>query len=200
MIINHIGGILKNPAAHFEAASLEERSVSDLFFGYILILAAIPPIAGLIGTTQFGWSFAAGATVKLTFASALKISIAYYLAILVAIYTLAKLIQWISRTYGGEQSLERCLALTSYTATPMFLIGALQIYPVMWLNYIAGLPVLAYTVYLLYIGTPIMMRIPREQGFLFASAILAVGMVALIGLLASTVMLWSVGIQSEFTR
>ncbi len=93
MIINHIGGILKNPAAHFEAVSLEERSVSDLFFGYILILAAIPPIAGLIGTTQFGWSFAAGATVKLTFASALKISIAYYLAILVAIYTLAKLIQ-----------------------------------------------------------------------------------------------------------
>jgi hypothetical protein len=200
MIINHIGGILKNPVAHFEVVSLEERSVSDLFLGYILILAAIPPLAGLIGTTQFGWSFAAGATVKLTFASALKISIAYYLAILVAIYTLAKLIQWMSRTYGGGQPLERCLALTSYAATPMFLIGVLQIYPVMWLNYIAGLPVLAYTVYRLYIGTPIMMRTPREQGFLFSSAILAVGMVALIGRLASTVMLWSVGIQPEFTR
>jgi hypothetical protein len=200
MIINPIGGIQKNPVAHFEVVSLEERSVSDLFLGYILILAAIPPLAGLIGTTQFGWSFAAGATVKLTFASALKISIAYYLAILVAIYTLAKLIQWMSRTYGGGQPLERCLALTSYTATPMFLIGVLQIYPVMWLNYIAGLPVLAYTVYRLYIGTPIMMRTPREQGFLFSSAILAVGMVALIGRLASTVMLWSVGIQPEFTR
>jgi hypothetical protein len=200
MIINPIGGIQKNPVAHFEAITLEERSVSDLFLGYILILAAIPPLAGLIGTTQFGWSFAAGATVKLTFASALKISIAYYLAILVAIYTLAKLIQWMSRTYGGGQPLERCLALTSYAATPMFLIGVLQIYPVMWLNYIAGLPVLAYTVYRLYIGTPIMMRTPREQGFLFSSAILAVGMVALIGRLASTVMLWSVGIQPEFTR
>jgi Zn-dependent protease with chaperone function len=33
-----------------------------------------------------------------------------------------------------------------------------------------------------------------------AAAILAVGMVALIGLLASTVMLWSVGIQPEFTN
>lgn len=71
MIINPIGGIQKNPVAHFEAITLEERSVSDLFLGYILILAAIPPLAGLIGTTQFGWSFAAGATVKLTFASAL---------------------------------------------------------------------------------------------------------------------------------
>lgn len=200
MIINHIGGILKNPAEHWEIVSQENRSVSDLFLGYILILGAIPPIAGLIGTTQFGWSLGAGATVKLTFISALKISIAYYLAILVAIYTLAKLIQWMSRTYGGEQSLERCLALTAYAATPIFLVGILQVYPVMWVNYVLGLPVLAYTIYLLYTGTPIMMRIPREQGFLFSSAILAVGLVALVGLLASTVMLWSAGIQPEFTH
>ena len=54
MIINHIGGILKNPAEHWEIVSQENRSVSDLFLGYILILGAIPPIAGLIGTTQFG--------------------------------------------------------------------------------------------------------------------------------------------------
>ena len=74
-----------------------------------------------------------------------------------------------SRTYGGEQPLERCLALISYTATPMFLVGIVQSYPVMWPNYVVGLPVLAYTVYLLYIGTPIRMRIPREQGFLFFS-------------------------------
>ena len=70
-----------------------------------------------------------------------------------------------SRTYGGEQPLERCLALISYTATPMFLVGIVQFYPVIWLNYVVGLPVLAYTVYRLYIGTPIMMRIPGEQGF-----------------------------------
>jgi hypothetical protein len=44
-----------------------------------------------------------------------------------------------------------------------------------------------------------MMGISREQGFLFSSTILAVGMVALIGLLASAVMLWSAGIQPEFT-
>ena len=103
-----------------------------------------------------------------------------------------------SRTYGGEQPLERCLALISYTATPMFLVGIVQIYPVIWLNYVVGLPVLAYTVYRLYIGTPIMMRIPGSRAF-FSSAILAVGMVALIGLLASSVMLWSAGIQPEFT-
>ena len=53
-------------------------------------------------------------------------------------------------------------------------------------------------VYLLYAGVPIMMDIPPEKGFLFASAVLAVGLVALVGLLASTVVLWSYGLGPAF--
>ena len=43
-----------------------------------------------------------------------------------------------------------------------------------------------------------MMDIPPEKGFLFASAVLAVGLVALVGLLASTVVLWSFGLGPAF--
>ncbi len=58
---------------------------------------------------------------------------------------------------------------------------------------------LAYTVYLFYSGVPIMMQIPTERAFLFASAVMAVGLVALVGLLAATVMLWGIGIGPTFT-
>ena len=37
------------------------------------------------------------------------------------------------------------------------------------------------------------MRIPKEQGYMFSSSILTVGMVMLIGLLAVTVILWGFG-------
>ncbi|MCH8178135.1 MAG: DUF1282 family protein, partial [Proteobacteria bacterium] len=43
-----------------------------------------------------------------------------------------------------------------------------------WLNMLIGLPVLAYTVYLLYTGLPIMMGISRDRGFLFSTAVLGV--------------------------
>ena len=41
--------------------------------------------------------------------------------------------------------------------------------------------------------------VPTERAFLFASAVMAVGLVALVGLLAATVMLWGIGIGPTFT-
>ena len=43
----------------------------------------------------------------------------------------------------------------------------------------------------------IMMDIPSEKGFLFASAVLAVGLVMLVGLLGASVILWSAGVGPE---
>jgi hypothetical protein len=45
-----------------------------------------------------------------------------------------------------------------------------------------------------------MMEIPPERGFLFASAVLAFGLVGLVGVLAATVILWSLGVGPEFTH
>ena len=62
-----------------------------------------------------------------------------------------------------------------------------------------GLPALAYTVYLLYTGVPVMMGVNQERGFLFASAVLAVGLVMLVAVLGVMAMLWSMGIGPEVT-
>lgn len=59
---------------------------------------------------------------------------------------------------------------------------------------ILGLPALAYTVFLLYTGLPIMMGISEDRGFLFSSAVLAVGLVTLVALLAITAILWGSGL------
>ena len=79
------------------------------------------------------------------------------------------------------------------------MIGLLQLYPVLWLNLIAGLPVLAFTTYVFYSGVPIMMEIPEERGFLFSSAMLAFGLVTLVALLAITALLWGAGYAPSFT-
>jgi hypothetical protein len=109
------------------------------------------------------------------------------------------MIHWMSKTYGAEKPLAQCIALAAYTATPMFLVGLMMLYPALWLNLLMGLPALAYSVYLLYTGVPIMMEIPEERGFLFSSAVLAVGLVMLVGILAASVILWSFGIGPVYT-
>jgi hypothetical protein len=47
---------------------------------------------------------------------------------------------------------------------------------------------------------PIMMGISEDRGFLFSSAVLAVGLVAFVALLATTAILWGMGLEPQFTR
>ena len=104
-----------------------------------------------------------------------------------------------SETYGARQSLGRCIALASFTATPLFLVGLMQLYPVLWLNLVVGLPMLAYTAFVFYTGVPVMMEVSQERGFLFSSAVLAFGLVTLVAMMAVTVLLWGAGFAPQLT-
>ena len=44
-----------------------------------------------------------------------------------------------------------------------------------------------------------MMGISRDRGFLFSTAVLGVGLIALVALLTITVLLWGMGLQPVFT-
>lgn len=199
MAFGHVLKLFSNPRSGWTAIHGHRYSVGGVFFQHTVIFALIPALAGYLGTTQVGWQIADGEVVRLTAASAGRIAVIYYLAMLAGVGTVGWAIHWMGKTYGADQPLGQCLALASFTATPLFLIGALQIYPVLWLNLIAGLPVLAFTTYLFYSGVPIMMEIPPERGFLFSSAMLAFGLVTLVALLAVTALLWGSGYAPTFT-
>jgi hypothetical protein len=198
MVLSHVWGLLAHPEKEWKTIRKESYTIGKSYYSHVLLLAAIPPIAGYVGTTQVGWQVVSREVHKLTPESGQWIAILSYLTILVAVFTIGKLIHWMGRTYGAKKSLSQCIALAAYTATPLYLSGIMLLYPLLWLNLLLGLPVLAYTVYLLYTGVPIIMGIPRERGFLFSTAVLAVGLVTLVAVLASTVILWDVGIGPAF--
>ena len=199
MFIQHIIGLLSDPTRQWEKIREQYQSGTGSPVGHVLILALIPAISGYIGTTQVGWRIGVGEPIRITGDSALSIAIIYYIALLVGIFSVGWVIHLLGKAYEVQKPLPLCIALAAYTATPLFLIGLMQVYPVLWLNMLMGLPALAYTVYLLYSGLPIMMEIPAERGFLYSSAVLAVGLVALVAMLAMTALLWGMGLQPVFT-
>jgi hypothetical protein len=200
MVLQHVWGLFINPKREWEAIRDDECTIGKCYAIHVLILAAIPAISGFIGTTQFGWQIGAGDPVKLTVQSAGLIAVIYYLAMLVGVYSLGWMIHWMGETYDAKVQLSQCVVLAAYTATPLFLIGLMELYPVLWINMVLGIPALAYTVYLLYSGVPIMMGISEDRGFLFSSAVLAVGLVAFVALRAVTAILWGMGLEPQFTR
>jgi hypothetical protein len=199
MSFGYVVKLFIHPRAGWTAIHARRYSVAGVILGHTLLFALIPAVAGYIGTTLVGWQIAGGEVVRLTSASAGKIALLYYLAMLAGVATVGSAIHWMGKTYGADQPIGQCIALASFSATPLFLIGALQAYPVLWLNLIAGLPVLAFTTYIFFTGVPIMMEIPEERGFLFSSAMLAFGLVTLVGMLAVTALLWGTGFAPSFT-
>ncbi len=193
MILKHVLGILTQPEKEWANIRDEKCTVGSCYLNHVILLAAIPPICAYIGATHIGWKFGAGATVKLTADSGLMLGISFYAALLIAIFIMGKAIHWMGQTFDAKAPLEKCVVVAAYTATPLFISGLIALYPVLWLDMLVGLAALSYTVYLLYMGLPIVMKISKEQGFLFASGILTVGLVTLVGMLAVTVLMWLYG-------
>ncbi|MCA9904871.1 MAG: YIP1 family protein [Anaerolineae bacterium] len=198
MVFQHVWGLMSQPAAEWAKIRDRRCSISGCFSTHISVLALIPALAGYIGITQVGWEFGSQ-TVKLDPDNAITVTVVFYLAMLFAVLVVGKMIDWMSQTYDVRQPLSQSIALSAYTATPLFLAGVFQLNPIVWLNFLIGLPVIGYTVYLLYTGLPIMMEIPEEKGFVFSSAVLGAGLVIFVGLLAALVFLWIGVINPTFS-
>ena len=123
-------------------------------------------------------------------ASALPAAIAFYFAMWVGVGFIAWTIHWMEKTYGGKVGMDECVALTVFTATPLFLAGLSGLYPVLWFNVAVGLAAVCYSVYLLYSGVPEIMHIPEDRAFFFSTSILTVGLCVLVGMIATSVIVW----------
>jgi hypothetical protein len=198
-MIHHVWGLFTHPDQEWQEIRGEEETISHMYFTHILILAAIPVISAYIGTTQVGWSFGSGAAVKLTQASALQMTVMSYFAMLAGVAVMGGFIHWMARTYDANPSLAQCVVFAAYTATPLFIGGLAALYPNLWLAMFVGTASICYTVYLLYVGIPTFMNIPQDEGFLFSSSVLAVGLVVLVAMIALSVILWGFGLGPVYT-
>jgi len=199
-MINHVWGLFAHPGQEWQEITGEEREVGHLHLGEVLVLAAIPAISAFIGTTQVGWSIGGGEAVKLTESSALQLTLLSYLAMLCGVAVMGAFIHWMSRTYDANPTLVQCIVFAAYTATPLFVGGLAALYPHIWLGMIIGTAAICYTTYLLYVGLPTFMNIPSDEGFLFSSSVLAVGLVVLVAILALSVIMWGMGVGPIYVR
>ena len=192
-------GLLFQPRQTWSQLSAKMPGSLPTALIYPVVFALLPAVAWYFGTTKKGWSIGGGDLVKLTPDSALPIVILFYLAMVIAVVGIGVMVHWMSQTYGAESSLAKGVALAGFTATPLFIAGVVGFHPQLLIDLLIGMAAVCYAVYLLYLGIPIVMKIPPERGFLFASAVVAVCLVFLIVIMGATVILWDMGAAPTFT-
>lgn len=192
MILNHLMGLYTHPKQEWQTI---ERNHEELMssLSHVLLIALIPAICCYFANAHIGWNPGAGEPLFLTSQSALFMSVGMYIGLIAGVFGLAYLSMWMGKTFDAKPSFSQAFELASYTATPLFMVGFAALYPTLWFIMMIGLVGLAYSVYLLYTGVPIIMNIPEEKGFIYASSVVTAGLVLLVALMAGSIILWSMG-------
>ncbi len=199
MILGHLWGIYAHPKQEWhEIDKRHESAVSSL--SHIAIIALIPSLTCYYATAYLGWSVGVGDVIKLTPNSALYMSIGMYFGLMAGVGALAVMIHELAKAFDAMPSYTQSLELAAYTATPLFMVGFSAFYPVLWFVMAIGLIGLTYSVYLLYSGVPILMHIPEDKGFVYASSVVTCGLVLLSILMAGSVILWSMGLGPMYVH
>lgn len=202
-MLQHTLGIFINPDREWERIRSDKESFLRVYLRHIPLLALIPVVAAYFGVTQVGWSIGSGGVVRLTSESALLMCVAAYIAQLVAVYVLGEYINWMSRSFGVEDGADERhfegTALAVYSAIPIMLAGVVLVYPELWLVVSVYIVAACYAVYLIYEGIPILMNIPKERGFIYASSVITVALVLSVVVMVTTVIVWSSGAGPVYT-
>lgn len=203
-MLQHTLGVFINPDREWQRIRNERHSFIRVFMVHTPLLALIPVIAAYFGVTQVGWSIGNGGVVKLTTESALMLCIGAYVAQLITVYVLGEYINWMSRSFGVADDLNKRhyegTALAVYSSTPMMLGGLILLYPQLWVVATVFAATVCYSVYLIYEGIPILMNIPKERGFIYASSVVTVASVLFLVVLVATIIIWSSGIGPVYTN
>ena len=197
MILNHIWGLYAHPKDEWQTIEKRHESLTYSLM-HILVVSLIPAICGYYAAAHIGWTIGVGDPIKISPSSAQLMAVALYGALVFGVFALAYLIQWMAKTFDSKPSFVQSLELAAYTATPMLMVGVAALFPVLWFVTLAGLGAVCYSVYLLYSGVPIMMNIPEDRGFIYSSSVVTCGLVLLVGIMAFSAIMWTLGFGPEY--
>ncbi len=164
-IVSRAKGILIQPAQEWPVIAAEPATTQGLIVEYAAILSAIPAVLGFIGTLMLGGTLG----LRFPIGSLLAHSILSYILGLGSLWVLGKIIQQLAPMFGGTNDEVAAMKLSVYPPTASWVAGILLIIPVLgWLVALLGL---AYSIYLFYIGAPVVAGVARDKVVPFTVAV-----------------------------
>jgi hypothetical protein len=159
-ILNRIKNILLQPAQEWDAIRNENLTVAELFTTYLVIVAAVPAVAGFIGSTVVGIPASFIGTVRPNVFRALSAAAVGYAASLAGVYLAALVVDKLAPAFKSTPNMTRALKLVGFTSLAVWAAGIVNILPMF-----SPLVVLValYAIYIFYLGLPKLMGTPPDK-------------------------------------
>jgi len=172
-LINRVKNILISPKTEWAVIDAEQSTVGSILTGYVMILAAIGPIAGLIGGQLIGVSMF-GYTYHPPIAMAITSAVLGYCLAILGVYIAAFIIDALASSFGAAKNSVGSFKVAAYAATAGMVGGIIQIVPMLGM-----LVLLAYIYgwYLLYLGLGTVMKAPSDKTVVYTIVVIVVQIV-----------------------
>jgi hypothetical protein len=139
--------ILAEPRDEWLKIASEPATVQSLYTGWIMILAAIGPLALLLSTHS------------------LQIAVALYLRSLITTFVLALVVDTLAPSFGGTKDFVASLKLTAYSHTAPWLAGIFNL--IGMLGQLAILVAAIYALYTFFLGAPVLNKSSPDKAMPF---------------------------------
>jgi hypothetical protein len=171
-LLARVKGILLQPKDEWPRIATEPATIGDIYFNYVVYLAAIPVLSALVGGLVFGYGFA-GVTFRPSFFGGVWAAAVQYALQLAAVYVFALIADNLAPRFGGQEDQVSAFKLAAYSYTASWVAGIFMLIPALAFLTILGL----YSLYLLYTGAPVLMKVPQDRTFSYTIVIILVGIV-----------------------
>lgn len=169
--------ILLAPKEAWPVIEAEQTTIGALYTGYIIPLAAIGAAASLLGSSIFSVR-----GFRMPFAWAFRHALSQFVGALVVVFVLSIVIDRLAPTFDARRNAIQALKLATYSWTAYAVGGFFALIPPLAIPLLAILGL--YSLYLLYLGLPVLMQAPTDKtvGYLVVVTIVAVILFYLVSL------------------
>jgi hypothetical protein len=174
------------PATEWLVIAPEVTDMPTLYKSYVMILAAIGPIATFIGLSIVGTSLGFGGYFRMPLIWGLSTAIVAYVLGLVSVWVISLIINALAPNFAGEKNGMQAFKLAAYAFTPAWIAAIFHIIPALGiLALLGGL----YSLYVLYLGTMPLMRVPADKavGYTVVVVICSVVLMIVVGAVAGAI-------------
>jgi len=194
-LVERVKRILLSPKTEWPVIDAEPSTIGGIYTSYVMILAAIPPIATAIGLLLFvpqaanevqAYSRALGLP-TITTTSIIVGAVLQYAMALASVYIIAMIIDALAPTFGSTKDQLKAFKVAAYYPTAAWLAGALLLIP--GIGFIVMIVGAIYSLYLLYVGLPVLMKTPpdKQVGYFVAVLVVAIVVLAIINAITSRI-------------
>lgn len=168
-LVERAKNIILTPKTEWPRIDAEPATIGGIYTSYVVILAAIGPIAMLIGHQLVGISVL-GVSYKPSIGYSVGFAVLTYILSLISVYVMSLIIDALAPNFGGTKDPVKAFKVAAYASTAAWLAGIFQIIPSLGFLAIIGL----YSLYLLYLGLPLLMRVPQDKAVGYTVVVIVV--------------------------